>query len=61
MVGRAYKTTRDDVARCRALLERRERQNIGSVINGLREADASYDYYSPTTEQVVKPRVAGPA
>jgi capsular exopolysaccharide synthesis family protein len=45
VVGRAFKTTRDDVRRARSVLERHRLSNIGLVVNGLRQSDTSYTYY----------------
>jgi succinoglycan biosynthesis transport protein ExoP len=44
LVGRAYVTTRDEVRRTRAVLDRHRMRNLGLVVNGTREVDADYDY-----------------
>jgi capsular exopolysaccharide synthesis family protein len=49
VVGRAFRTTRDDVRRCRAVLERHRLRNIGLVINGLRDREVGYEYYGHDT------------
>jgi polysaccharide biosynthesis transport protein len=56
VVGRAFKTSRDDIARCRAVLDRRRQHNVGLVINGLRNAESNYDYYG-TIDEAGMPRV----
>ena len=48
VVARAFRTTRDDVRRARAVLERHRLQNLGLVVNGLDEREASYTYYDTT-------------
>jgi receptor protein-tyrosine kinase len=45
LVGRAYVTTRDEIRRTRAVLDRHRMRNVGLVVNGTREVDADYDYY----------------
>jgi capsular exopolysaccharide synthesis family protein len=45
VVARAYQTTRDEVRRARAILERHGLEGVGLVINGVRELDGDYDYY----------------
>jgi capsular exopolysaccharide synthesis family protein len=45
VVGRAYKTNRDDVRRARVVLETHRLTNLGLVVNGLRQRDTSYAYY----------------
>jgi capsular exopolysaccharide synthesis family protein len=55
IVARAYKTTRDEVRRTRSVLEASHVRALGLVVNGLREAEAGYDYYG-ASEEAVAPR-----
>ncbi len=45
IVARAYTSTRDEIKRTRAVLDRHQMRNFGLVVNGIREIDAGYDYY----------------
>ncbi len=45
VVGRAYVTTRDEVRRTRAVLDRHRLRNVGLVVNGTREVSDEYDAY----------------
>ncbi len=45
IVARAYQTTRDEVRRTRAVLDRHRLRNLGLVVNGIRGLDSGYDYY----------------
>lgn len=47
IVGRAYKTKRDDAARTRIILDRHPETNLGLVVNGSRSAEGAYEYYGP--------------
>ncbi len=47
IVGRAYKTKRDDAARTRIILDRHSETNLGLVVNGSRSAEGAYEYYGP--------------
>jgi succinoglycan biosynthesis transport protein ExoP len=57
LVGRAYVTTRDEIRRTRAILDRHRMRNVGLVVNGTREVDAEYDYYGST--EVPRPSASG--
>jgi capsular exopolysaccharide synthesis family protein len=59
VVGRAFKTTRDEIRRARSVLERHRLSNIGLVVNGLRESETSYAYYD--SDDAGTPRLATPS
>jgi capsular exopolysaccharide synthesis family protein len=45
VVARAYSATREQVRRGRTVLDRHRLTNMGLVINGLRQSEASYGYF----------------
>lgn len=53
VVARAYRTTRDEVRRARAVLERHGLEGIGLVVNGVRELDGHYEYYGTSDHSAV--------
>lgn len=55
LVARAYRTTRDEVRRARAVVEAHRSRGVGLVINGLRDEETGYDDYYTASEQVVAP------
>lgn len=52
IVGRAYHTKREEVRRCRAVIQRHHQRRLGLVVNGLRELDGGeYGYYGNADER----------
>jgi succinoglycan biosynthesis transport protein ExoP len=45
VVGRAYRTSRDEARRARAVVERHRVRSTGLVVNGVRDLDGGYAYY----------------
>jgi succinoglycan biosynthesis transport protein ExoP len=58
IVGRAYKTTRDEARRARAVLDRHAERAVGIVVNGVTSLDAGYEYYGPDPESAPVPGTA---
>jgi capsular exopolysaccharide synthesis family protein len=55
VVARAFRSTRDEVRRSRAVLERHRLTSVGLVVNGVRQRDTSYaHYYSADGEPASK-------
>ncbi len=48
IVGRAYETKREDIRRCRSILDQHECQPLGLVVTGLDPIER-YEYYRPET------------
>jgi non-specific protein-tyrosine kinase len=48
IVGRAYETKREDIRRCRSILDQHECQPLGIVVTGLDPIER-YEYYRPET------------
>jgi receptor protein-tyrosine kinase len=46
VVGRLFKSTRDQVQRSRAIIDQHRVERVGLVITGQKEAPGSYEYYS---------------
>jgi capsular exopolysaccharide synthesis family protein len=55
IVARAYKTTRDEIRRTRSVLDASHVRSLGLVVNGLRDAEAGYEYYG-ASEETLAPR-----
>lgn len=53
VVARSYQTTRDEIRRARAILDRHRLRSFGLVVNGIREVDAGYAYYTSHEEPPV--------
>jgi succinoglycan biosynthesis transport protein ExoP len=47
VVGRAYRSKRDEARRTRVILDRHRETNLGLVVNGMKANDAAYQYYGP--------------
>lgn len=55
IVGQAYRTTRDEVRRTRAIIDRHRLRSFGLVVNGVRELDIGYDYYGASDDSHLPP------
>ncbi|HEX2016244.1 MAG TPA: CpsD/CapB family tyrosine-protein kinase, partial [Solirubrobacteraceae bacterium] len=56
VVGRAFRTTREEARRARAVLDRHRLRNHGLVVNGLRQSEGNYDYYQAEESKASAPR-----
>lgn len=45
IVARAFHTTREEIRRARAVLDRHRLDRFGLVVNGVRDPESSYEYY----------------
>jgi polysaccharide biosynthesis transport protein len=55
IVGRVYKTKRDQARRARAILDQANLERVGLVVSGVRGSPGGYEYYSRTESPAVGP------
>lgn len=53
IVGRVYKTKRDQARRARAILDQANLERVGLVVSGVRGSAGGYEYYSRTDGPIV--------